>query len=207
MLKVSLRVGANLSKQPGERINNYSEIEEKAQSLIAFLDDRNGKFIGIHQGAYALSDCQVQYDDVKYKPSNFFVVADNMVGHEGIFESRIIINPELLETPAFVEKEIPTKKTVKDGDKVKIVLDAEKKKLSNRLRLQEACISFPHRQAKNMNRFYRIKVRYQIPVTGVLSLFGLRKLKTIETYVEALKAHIFQHEIMHAAGQNIYHNA
>ena len=58
-------------------------------------------------------------------------------------------------------------------------------------------MSFPNRKPKNVEVYYRIKVRYQIP-----AWYGL---KTKTEWVEGLKAHIFQHEINHAHGKNIYY--
>ena len=63
---------------------------------------------------------------------------------------------------------------------------------------KEACISFPYRAGKHVLRYGRITVDYQIPIIGELE-------KLVEE-CEGLKAIVFQHEIDHQQGKNIYFN-
>jgi len=63
---------------------------------------------------------------------------------------------------------------------------------------KEACMSFPYRSGKHLLRYGRITVDYQIPIIGELE-------KLVEE-CEGLKAIVFQHEIDHQQGKNIYFN-
>jgi len=63
---------------------------------------------------------------------------------------------------------------------------------------KEACISFPYRAGKHVLRYERITVAYQIPIIG--------ELETLVEECEGLKAIMFQHEIDHQNGKNIYFN-
>jgi peptide deformylase len=64
--------------------------------------------------------------------------------------------------------------------------------------MKEACMSFPYRSGKHVLRYGRITVEYQIPIVGELE-------KLVEE-CEGLKAIVFQHEIDHQQGKNIYFN-
>lgn len=98
----------------------------------------------------------------------FFVVHPKEVGKGKMFRAEVIVNPKIVEA----------------------------KEENNKERMDEACMSFPHRQVKKVERYSVIKVRYQIR-----GWFGL---KTVEETATELKAQIFQHEIMHIQGKNIY---
>src|SRR3990167_1841227 len=97
----------------------------------------------------------------------FFVVHPDHVGPKKMFQYDMIVNPEI------VSVEEKTKE-----------------------RMEEACMSFPYRTAKKMDRYYVIKVKYQVK-----GWFGL---KIIEEETMGLKAQIFQHEIDHCRGKSIY---
>lgn len=71
------------------------------------------------------------------------------------------------------------------------------------LAMPEACVAFPHRSPKNVMRAFVLKVSYQIP--DPLSKNGLKKVENAE--VERIIAQIFQHEIDHANGKNIFFDA
>jgi peptide deformylase len=64
--------------------------------------------------------------------------------------------------------------------------------------VKEACMSFPYRSGKHLLRYGHIMVEYLIPVVGELE-------KLVEE-CEGLKAIVFQHEIDHQQGKNIYFN-
>ena len=64
--------------------------------------------------------------------------------------------------------------------------------------MKEACMSFPYRSGKHVLRYGRITVEYQIPIIG--------ELETLLEECEGLKAIMFQHEIDHQHGKNIYFN-
>ena len=61
---------------------------------------------------------------------------------------------------------------------------------------KEACISFPYRAGKHVLRYGQITVEYQIPIIG--------ELETLLEECEGRKAIMFQHEIDHQNGKNIY---
>lgn len=58
---------------------------------------------------------------------------------------------------------------------------------------KECCLSFPFRPFTNVKRFYNIKVSYLD-----------RHMQEQEDSFEGVQAQIFQHEIQHFNGQNIY---
>ncbi len=60
----------------------------------------------------------------------------------------------------------------------------------------EACMSWPHRSEKRVDRWYKVKVKYSIPEEG--------ELVEVEDELEGLPAFIAQHESDHAKGINIY---
>lgn len=72
----------------------------------------------------------------------------------------------------------------------------EKDKTTKRL-VREGCLSFPFRQDRVVNRCMKIKVKYQVPNEK-------GELETREHDVYDMLACIFQHEIEHAHGKNIY---
>jgi peptide deformylase len=66
--------------------------------------------------------------------------------------------------------------------------------------LKEGCMSFPHRKAKNVARYTKLKVQYDVQgISGAL-----------ERITEDLiwpQSQIFQHEADHCNGKNIYFDA
>lgn len=61
---------------------------------------------------------------------------------------------------------------------------------------KEACMSFPHRQPTNVDRFNKIIIEYSIPF--------LWFTRTVRRKFIGLPAFICQHEIEHRDGKNIY---
>jgi peptide deformylase len=201
---MELVTGKNLFSGHAKSVVKYSDIENDAKALIDFLDEHNGKFMGRHSTAYALHHAQVRTQD-DYSPFNFFVVSPNIVeGQDSAFflDGRIIVNPEILEMTDKVEMDVPSRKVEMVNNKLEVKLTTEKKELKNKIQVPEGCMSFPFRTAKNVDRYYKVKVRYFIPKK---TLFGGWKLKKIEDWITGLKAHIFQHECDHALGKNIFH--
>ena len=98
----------------------------------------------------------------------FFVVNPKYVGKKSVFQHPVVINPKIVE---MIE---PAK------------------------RMKEACMSYPFRTAKNVQRSPHIKVEYQVK-----GLFGL---KTIQQEVGGIVAQIFQHETDHMHGHDIFFN-
>lgn len=101
-------------------------------------------------------------------PYNFFVVNPFVVGASPA-EIVVVINPKILE------RDRSTKKTV-----------------------TEACMSFPFRPGKKVQRFDKIKVSYQVPAEDG------KTMKVKEEEISGFMAQIFQHEAEHAQGSHIY---
>ena len=204
-----------VTDQPARKVESWGKIKSQSKEIIAFLDEKNGKFDGNWAGAYALHACQVGAYTSKQvdEPYNYFVVANNLVpitfkdkfrkffnmDHTLFyFPHRVIINPEILETPTHFEKMMPKQDFAKNPDKsINIGYSQEMQKLGNEIDLKEACMTFPNRTKKYVRRYFRIKVRYQIPVLGFLV--------TRTHWIEGLKAHIYQHEFDHGQGKTIYY--
>lgn len=189
------------------RVKRFNEIKETAFSMVAWLNANNGKFPDPYVTAYAVSHCQVEA-----KPYHFFVVNKDLIGKKKdkkgrntsknfFFPSQIIINAEVVETPEKIKANKPERVVVKENGKVgtKIVIKEVMEK--NLIGVPEACMSFLNRTQKTKERFYRVKVRYQIPRKILGMWFLLRR----EEWVEGLKSHIFQHEVEHSRGENMYY--
>jgi len=70
-------------------------------------------------------------------------------------------------------------------------------KFGHPVSIKEACMSWPFRKPKRVNRMAKIKAKYQVPFW-----FGTMRSKT-KTLTD-LPAFICQHEVEHSAGRNIY---
>lgn len=161
---------------PGKVVKRYSQIEAIVKEMIPFVD--HGIKKGEYDQAFAVAHQQVSTD-----PWAFFVVASQYVGEgRDFWPASAIINPQILEA----------------SDKIEIgkLPDGQPDMRQNVRTYQEACFSFPFRKPKNVKRYYRITVKYQIK-----AWYGL---KTITEEIEGFRAHIFQHEFMHCVGDNIY---
>ena len=185
-----------------------NEGTKHAQSVLKWFNDRKDKANGKEVDAWSLSDCQVNE-----KPYKFFLVHKEFVKNYAIdqrdlstrnktnfwFPSQIIYNAEILESPEKVEKLISTRELVDPTDKKNLETKIIHKEqfIPNVIDVYESCSSFPYKKAKRIQRYYRIKVRYQIK-----KWYGF---KTITEWVEGVKAHTFQHEIQHSTGRNIFY--
>ncbi len=187
---------------------HVKRIKEKlaiADEMIAWLDENNGKFEGYYKSGFAIAHCQVAEDPLK-----LFVVAKEMVREEGegmtklsfIFPARAIWNAEILDAPTKVTRKMPKREVKYENHVAHVEMSLEEKEVMNTYEVKEACMSFPYRNEKTVVRNFRIKVRYQIVGKG---MFGRDKVITVTEWVEGLKAHIFQHEIQHFDGEEIYH--
>jgi peptide deformylase len=92
---------------------------------------------------------------------------------------------------------VPKRELTNENGKVGSKITVKQDLISNVISVPDACMSFARRSGKNVEIFYRIKVKYQ-----TRGIFGL--MKTHKEWVKGLKSHIFQHEIGHAHGKNIY---
>lgn len=189
---------------------DWEEAKIIARETSKWLDEKNGDFSGHHPRAYAIAYAQVA---PVADPWMFFVVGKDLViaekqdelGRQTLmntfFEGQEIFNVEILETPERIEKEVPLRRAVPDKDiKGQFHMEEykETKSIYNVISVPEACMSFPHRKQKQVDRFYEIRVSYQY-------LNSKGKVKDFTGWVTGLKAHILQHEADHFAGKNIYH--
>lgn len=111
-------------------------------------------------------------------PFNFFVLNPEPLGN--IIDelgSRFIVNPVI------------TNYIIKDTNKVPYFQ-----------KMKEGCASFPYKSQKNVERAPIIEVKYQIP--NPKSENGLED-KTMQ--LQGVVAQIFQHEIDHGHGKNIFY--
>ena len=190
-------------------VKSYKEVKHIVEPMIHWLHQNNGHFPPPHAVAYAVSHCQVADE-----PYAFFVVHKELLGGKKMkqgkntaknyyFQSPVIFNAKILETPEKIEAKIPSRELVKNekgevtGNKI-VVKDGM---VTNLIEVPEACMSFAHRKQKNTKRYYRIKVQYY----EYANILGIEYLKKRVEWVEGLKAHILQHEIEHAQGENMYY--
>lgn len=179
---------------------NLPFAKEIATEMILWLSARNGEFVGNHAMAFAIAHCQVAENSLKIFVINSDLLKAQEKGQNKenyIFPAPAIFNAEILEAPESIEVEQLKREIKRNKDGTATVeVTKEKIKRRNLVYYPEGCMSFPFRTAKNTERYFRIKVKYQIK-----GFFGL---KTIEEWIEGLKAHIFQHEIDHFNAKNIY---
>lgn len=193
-----------------ETRKDWEEVIIIARETSKWLDEKNGNFSGHHQKAYAIAYAQVA---PVADPWMFFVVEKSLLMPDDLpkeskqtltntfFEGQEIFNVEILEAPERIEKEIPMRRAVPDKDvknQFHMELSMEKKLISNIINVPEACMSFPFRKERKMDRFYSIRVSYQY-----INQKG--KVKDFTGWVNGLKAHILQHEFDHFNAQNIFH--
>ena len=183
-----------LDHTKSKKVENWGQIKALAKEVADWFDANNGDLNGNFPKGYALHHTQVSED-----PFNFFVVDEDQVKVKGYndmqnaenfyFKSKVIINPEIITALETTLEDVED--LDQDGNKL------NKKVAVNNLRdYKEACLSFPHRKEKNMERFFKIKVRYQT--------HGIMGMKETEEWVSGLKAHIFQHEIDHGNGIDMF---
>jgi len=89
------------------------------------------------------------------------------------------------------------KKAAKAFAGYEIICNARILESSDPIAFKEACMSFPFRQEINTKRFSKIKVEFEVP-----GLFNNLETKTLD--LEGIQAFIFQHEVDHSKGINIY---
>lgn len=185
--------------RPARPVESYEEIEALLPELERFIDDHNGRFRGTYDTAYAIAHGQVSMEPLALSViCREYVEGTHSpdVPKELRFRSRFIINPRIVHIPEKALKQVEQENPITESFEKRAV------SVPNKYRVEEACMSFPHKKAKKVDRFYEVKVEYQIPAKG---LMGGMKLKTIRETVTGLKAHIFQHEIDHMQGKNIFY--
>jgi len=168
---------------PGKKVSKYKEIAKIVPEMIKMLNAglmSNGLVVN----GYGLAHNQVEDKE----PMSFFVLSDKAVREQN-WPTHVIINPQIIEP----------ERTISIGK-----VDGHDDVRSNIKSYPEACFSFPHKAPKNVDRYYQIKVKYQVPYDkwGYVG----DKMQVVEETLEGLKAHIFQHEWQHTIGENIYYS-
>jgi peptide deformylase len=176
--------------------------------LMAFtMDDCEeqwGKDYGMK--AWALAHAQLTESE---EPVRIFVVHQELVGTgnkvNARFPARAIFNPVILSAPQEIVTVKPVRKTVFNPNTGKREIHAAvptEAKTPNMFSPQEGCMSFTHRKPKKINRVFRITVRYWYP----RRILGFWVLWRVTESIEGLKSQIFQHELQHMEGENIFHD-
>lgn len=81
-----------------------------------------------------------------------------------------------------------------------VIANARILEASNSMRFKEACLSYPFRGVRALNRYAKVKVECDVLDAGMFSW----KLKHVILDVENIAAFIVQHECGHAQGRFIY---
>lgn len=197
--------------KPSERVTrkNLDRAYAEAKELVAYLEDGNkAGFTGNWRQAVGLSHCQVSEEPLAMfavssqlvvKPKKF---TRNQNNKNFYFPAQVIFNAEIIEALDEIERLVPKRNLVKGEKKgeFSVQITKEFKKVSNLIEAPDACMSYPQRTKKNTQRYHTIVVRYQI----MRSFLGFKWLKTVTEEVESFKAHVFQHEIDHSYGIDMY---
>lgn len=209
-------------------VEGWDDIKEQAGELRKFVDV--GPFIGNYQEALAISHCQVSEDPWHFFCVNSKLVEKKMFPHQVIINAKFEAD-NIIKVPVFSPTgKWPVRKGVDLGEGETCnecheqfctcperldgtwenTLPVEEREVQeyadfdNVHRMYEACMSFPYRKEKQVDRFRRITVTYQYPKT---SLLGKVTLEEVTEVVEGLKSQMFQHECEHAQGKNIIHTS
>lgn len=190
------------------RVRSYKQLKPYIDEMLPWFNENNGKFPHPFPTAYAISHCQVAAD-----PLHFFVAStellisnqDNRSKRDTkknyYFPSQVIVNAVILEAPEKLKVNKPVRRIEKVNGVMQPRVTIEEAMEKNLIGVKEACMSFPHRSERTVERNYRVKVRYQYPAR----FLGIWYLKTKTEWVDGLKAHIFQHEVDHAEAENIHY--
>lgn len=197
--------------KPSERVTrkNLARAYDEAKALTTFLEEGNKSgFTGNWKNAVGISHCQVSEE-----PLAMFAIASDMVGKSRKhtrnqnaknfwFPTQVIFNAEIIEALDEIERLIPKRNITRkpNSHEYEAQITKEFKKVSNMIDAPDACMSYPNRTKKNTHRYHTIVVRYQV----LRSFLGFKWLKTVVEEVESFKAHIFQHEIDHSFGIDMY---
>ena len=198
--------------KPSERVgrHNLKRAYEEAKALATFLHEGNKSgFTGNWRQAVGISHCQVSDE-----PLAMFAISEELVDAKGKpknrnqnrknwwFPAQVIFNAEIIEALDEIERLVPKREVVRvpNSKEMEIKISRAYKMVSNLIDCDDGCMSYPNRTKKKTKRYHTIKVRYQI----MRSFLGFRWLKTVTEEVEALKAHICQHEIDHSFGIDMY---
>jgi len=197
--------------KPSERVTrkNLGRAYEEAKALASFIEEGNkAGFTGNWKSAVAISHCQVSEE-----PLAMFAISSELVAKSKkhtrqqnsknfYFPAQVIFNAEVVEALDEIERLVPKREIQRKQNSHEYEAKITKawKKVSNLLEAPDACMSYPSRTKKNTKRYHTVVVRYQI----LRSFLGFKWLKTVTEEVESFKAHVFQHEIDHSFGIDMY---
>lgn len=197
--------------KPSERVTrkNLAKATKEASALVSFLEEGNkAGFKGNWKNAVGISHCQVSEE-----PFAMFAVSSALVGKpkketrnqnrkNWYFPAQVIFNAEIIEALDEIERLVPKRETVRkpNSHEYETKITRAYKMVSNIIEADDACMSYPNRTKKKTKRYHTIVVRYQV----LKSFLGFKWLKTITEEVESFKAHVFQHEIDHSYGIDMY---
>jgi peptide deformylase len=151
-------------------VRAFVEIKNEAIDLIKFIASYNSP--GLYNKVYALA-----HAEVSQTPYSFFVVSPEVV-KEQLFPAQIIINPEILEMPIYVQKGALEIENIKE--------------------VAEPCVSFAFRQPKKVNRYNSIKVRFATLNWRSKLVYQVRTLTGVASAM-------YQHLLEHINGQSPYY--
>jgi len=176
-----------------------------AARMVAYCDQSEEEWAAKYDiKAWAMAQAQLCEST---RPLRIFVVHPSLLEgnpKNAKFPARAIFNPVILEA----EKELITYKNVR-----KTVTNAKtgRREIHDRVpercaspnifEPEEGCMSFTHRKPKKVQRVFRMTVRYWYP----RRILGFWVLWRVTEQIEGLKSQIFQHEIQHMEGENIFH--
>lgn len=177
-----------------------------ANEMVEYCDSQIGEWDSKYGLKYwAMAHAQLTDDE---RPKRIFIVNKELFdtaepATDTKFPSRTIFNARILELDKAFTKTKKVQKTVWKPEKERRELEMvdETYEVPNLMSCKEGCMSFPHRKPKNVDRVFKLKVAYSYPVT----ILGFTFLWPKSEWVQGLKAQIFQHEIQHFEGENIYY--
>lgn len=176
-----------------------------SQRMVEIMDENEVQW-GIKYQMHAWAIAQAQLCDSTH-PLRIFVVHPSLLfgnPKNAKFPARAIFNPIILEA----EKELITYKNVRKtvtnpvtGKREIHDRVPERCASPNIFEPMEGCMSFTHRKPRKVQRVFRMTVRYWYP----RKILGFWVLWRVTEQVEGLKSQIFQHELGHMEGENIFH--
>lgn len=177
-----------------------------AEAMVQYVDEKAEEWATKYdRKAWALCHAQLTTSST---PKRIFVVHPSLVEDDAAakntkFPSRMIFNARIVELDTHFERQRKVQKTVWNPKTERRELGEgyQTYQVPNVIEMKEGCMSYPDRKPKNVQRIFKLKVRYWYPVTILGFTFLWRKTEE----VEGLKAQIFQHEIQHFEGENIYY--
>ena len=172
---------------PSKEVKEFREIEQEVATLKKFIVEADKK-----RQCYA-----IHHSQVNPHPYNFFVVhARYCLGDDRLFNDRVIINPVIVENVPLVRPGWDEVNDPKWDEKTRETMYSRWQKMPAVLVSQleqEGCMSFPFRKPKKVDRFVSVKVSYVN-----------EKFEPVTTTLDGPAGHIFQHEVDHGLGKNIY---